>query len=355
MRGTTTEHDGPGPLERADEALSRRGFTTRGLRLRAAGVLLAIAAGASGVLLYNLTNAFGPDTVCGGAATADAVHDALGPGRISEDKSAGYSPTAVDPAGSCVATVRYGLFGTSERNISFKTVMDTGTGPRTPPTARLFSGGGTAGAVTGSGAWALLPEGCPTGLRTAVGLDGKKPDGDRSTELARLAVAYADRAAKARNCGTGALTGPKELSPAGAEQPVDPAKVCGLPGFAPVRNEAVRDELRQRSSGALAPVWSCELGRTWGDDVLVSFGITTDPRVMGPQPPGRGGQAYGRSTWFGRDTVVADCQGKPTYFHLESELVASTGRDKVFQDDKALWTQFLAAGGAAIGCEPIVP
>ncbi|MFD0346897.1 hypothetical protein ACFQ0M_14235 [Kitasatospora aburaviensis] len=39
---------GTGPLRRADDALTRRGFTTRRLRLRAAAVIVVIAAGVSG-------------------------------------------------------------------------------------------------------------------------------------------------------------------------------------------------------------------------------------------------------------------------------------------------------------------
>ncbi|MEU6235364.1 hypothetical protein [Kitasatospora sp. NPDC047058] len=339
------------------QALTRRGFTTRRLRLRAAAVIVAITAGVSGVLLYDLTNALGPDTVCGGAASADGVHGALGPGRISEERTDGWSPSAVDRSGHCTATVSFGLFGQSERSVSFETASEqTETAPRTPVDARLFSGD-TAGAVTSSGAWALLPDGCPKGLRAVVGVGGDGPDGDRVAGLARLAAGYAGRVAKDRGCGTGTQATPTGLSPAGTAQPVDFTKVCGVPGLAPARSEEVRDELRQQATTAFAPVWRCEITSTWSGQVVASFGITTDPRATGLSPDGSRTPAYGRASWIGPagENVVATCQGKPTYFHLESNLLSSAPRSKVFPDDQELWKQFLTAGGKAVGCEPIVP
>ncbi|GAA2831017.1 hypothetical protein RMN57_10580 [Kitasatospora sp. CM 4170] len=349
---------GTGPLRRADDALTRRGFTTRRLRLRAAAVIVVIAAGVSGVLLYKLTNVLGPDTVCGGAATADQLHAALGPGRISEERSDGYAPGAYDRAATCVAKVSSGLFGASERTASFALQVNPDEiAPPTAPDARLFAGG-SAGAALPSRAWAVLPEGCPRGMRAEVGLGGDTADGDRGQGLAELAVAYADTAAKAKGCGTGKLPAPTVLSAAAAPQPVDFGKVCGLPGLAPTRAPgADGGGYRQQATAAFAPVWSCEIGYPTGGSPLVSFAIATDPRVTGLDPKDARTAAYGRAQWIGASghNVVADCQGRPTYFHLDWRGGTGVGDRGVFTDGNELWRQFLTAGGKAVGCEPIVP
>ncbi|MFJ3792384.1 hypothetical protein [Kitasatospora sp. NPDC090091] len=344
--------------EKVDRALTRRGYTTRRLRLRAAAVIVAIAAGVSGVLLHNLTNAFGPDTVCGGAATADRLHAALGPGRISEEKSEGWSPGAYDRASTCVAKVSSGLFGASERTASFALAVNPDDiAPPTAPEARLFAGG-AAGAVLPSRAWALLPEGCPRGMRAEVGLGGDTADGDHGQGLAELAVAYADTAARTKGCGAGKLPAPAGLSAAAAPQPVDFGKVCGLPGLAPTRGPGTGGGgYRQQATTALAPVWSCELGYATAGSPLVSFAITTDPRVTGLDPKDARTAAYGRAQWIGASghNVVADCRGRPTYFHLDWRGGIGVGDRGVFTDGNELWRRFLDAGGKAVGCEPIVP
>ncbi|MFE6871050.1 hypothetical protein ACFVFS_31395 [Kitasatospora sp. NPDC057692] len=163
-------------------------------------MLPAITAGVSGVLLYAFTNALGPDSVCGGAASADAVHDALGPGRISEEKSAGYAPAAVDPARYCRAAVSSGLFGDTGRSVSFGLSVSRSAGAEARPAARLFAEGGAVGAVTPGGARALLPEGCPAGLRATVGAGHDGEDGDHAEGIARLAVGLAGLAAGTTPC-----------------------------------------------------------------------------------------------------------------------------------------------------------
>ncbi|MER5353788.1 hypothetical protein ABT093_26055 [Kitasatospora sp. NPDC002551] len=356
MDEATTEHRPVG--DRVDEALSGRGFTTRALRLRAAGVLLAITAGVSGVLLYNLTNVFGPDSVCGGAASADAVHAALGPGRISEEKSAGYVPTAVDPAQYCRATVDFGLFGDTGQSVSFGLSVTRSAGAESRPAARLFAEGGAVGAVTPGGAWALLPEGCPTGLRASVGTGHDGKDGDHAEGIARLAVGLAGLAAKDRDCG-GAPPAPRTLSPVGAEQPVDWGNLCGLPGMAVTRApDADHEErYRQQATTAFSPFWSCEVTDSASGTPVASFAVVTEPRLVDLPADKERSTAFGRSTWTGssNEDVVTTCQGRRTYFHY-SWRSAPALRDRVLlPDTTAVWTQFLTAAGKAIGCEPILP
>ncbi|MFE2106725.1 hypothetical protein ACFXAF_12770 [Kitasatospora sp. NPDC059463] len=344
--------------ERVDTALSRRGFTTRSLRLRAAGVLLAITAGAAGLLLFGYTNVLGPDRVCGGAASADAVHAALGPGRISEEKSPGYSPTAVDPTQYCRATVDFGLFGDTGKSVGFGLSVNRSVGAESRPGARLFADHGAVGAVTPGGAWALLPEGCPTGLRASVGTGHDGKDGDHAEGIARLAVELAGLAAKDRTCGT-APPAPTTLSPAGAEQPVDWNNLCGLPGMAVAKAPDAdhEDWYRQQATTAFSPVWSCTVTDRPTGRPVASFVVVTEPRVVDLPADQERSTAFGRSTWAGtgNEDVVALCQGRRTYFHYEERPAPALRSQHLLPDTGAVWTQFLTAAGKAIGCEPIVP
>ncbi|MFG2844740.1 hypothetical protein ACGF12_16430 [Kitasatospora sp. NPDC048296] len=178
--------DSDNPGQRIGAALNRRGFTTRGLRVRLAAGVLALSlvpVGAVGFALYRMTNLGGPDSVCDGAATADQVHDLLGPGRITEDKR-GYSPTADFTGNSCSARVSSGLFESPEKVVQFDIVLNTADGPGTlaASDARLFSGE-TAGSVTPDAAWAVLPEGCQKGVRTVVYTSEKGHDEARAALL----------------------------------------------------------------------------------------------------------------------------------------------------------------------------
>ncbi|MEU1424604.1 hypothetical protein [Kitasatospora sp. NPDC005751] len=346
-----------GALRRTDEALTRRGFTTRRLRLRAAAVIVAITAAASGVLLYELTNVLGPDTVCAGAATADEVHTALGPGRISEEKSDGWSPGAYDRTAACRVTVSYGLFGPTGRSAALALALpqDEVT-PPTAPEARLFAGGST-GAVLDSRAWALLPDGCPKAMRAEVRLLGSDDTvGGRAAGMAALAVAFANTAAESKGCG-GGLPAPSGLSAAATPQPADLGNVCGLPGMAPARDPQAGEGYRQTVTAGFAPVWSCAISSPGGLNTQASFTITTDPRVSALDPQDARTEAYGRARWIGSsgENVVATCQGKSTYFHLDRKYSPGVAGSGLFPDTADLWRQFLVAGGKAVGCEPIIP
>ncbi|MFB7473039.1 hypothetical protein [Kitasatospora sp. NPDC056184] len=344
--------------ERVDAALSKRGYTTRALRLRAAGVLLALTAGVSGVLLFRLTNVLGPDSVCGGAASADAVHAALGPGRISEEKSPGYVPTAVDPRQHCRAKVSFGLFGDTGQSVSFGLSVSRSVGAESRPGARLFTEDGAVGSVTPGGAWALLPEGCPTGLMASVGTGHDGEDGDHAEGIARLVVEFAGLAAKDRNCG-GTPPAPKTLSPAGAEQPVDWNNLCGLPGMAVTRAPDADhdDRYRQQATTAFSPVWSCEVTDRPTGRPVESFVVITEPRVVDLAAEAARSTAFGRSRWSGdsNEDVVTTCRGRTTYFHYEQHPAPALRSRDLLPDTEAVWTQFLTAAGKAIGCEPIVP
>ncbi|MEU3560913.1 hypothetical protein [Kitasatospora sp. NPDC006786] len=339
---------------RVDAALDRRGFTTRGLRLRATAVVVALSlvpVGAAGFAVYRLTNVGGPDSVCDGAATADQVHDLLGSGRIGERRR-GFSATEESTGNSCTATVRSGLFETSEKAVRFTPVRNAKAGPGAlaASDARLFSGG-SVGSVTPDDAWAVLPEGCDKGVRAEVRADVQGHDETR----ARLAAAFADGLAKARACGNGALPMPTTLSEKGAETDPDWANLCGLPGFAPARNPEALWRMPQQVTTATAPIWSCRIGGDPRYDSRVQeFAITTEPRTTALARKESTAPDLGRAQWVADGTLVTTCQGKDVFFTVTGGITSGLEKPFLFPDQKDLVRQFVTAGGKAIGCEPIL-
>ncbi|MFG3050017.1 hypothetical protein ACGFZP_03550 [Kitasatospora sp. NPDC048239] len=345
-----------GPLKRADQALARRGFTTGRLRLRAAAVLVAITAAVSGALLYGLTNVLGPDAVCGGAVSADALHDALGPGRISEEDNGG-STAFQGNASSCTATVGSGFLGQSRRSVQvgLRSDLDTAVS-EADPAARLFgaaANGGSSGGSTGARAWAILPEACGGGLHTRVSMTRDDSVGDAG--LARLAVAAANGIAAQRDCAQSRLPAPKVLSAAGTRQDLAAGEVCGLPGLAVPGGPSAARGYKQQASTAFDPLWACEVGLGENSTAAV-LTIGTEPRLRAPNLDKDTPVAFGRAHWTmghsfpNNDEVVVTCQGRPAYFKLRL-----LGDRTLFPDTAELWKQFLTAGGKAVGCEPILP
>ncbi|MFB7909180.1 hypothetical protein ACFC1T_22375 [Kitasatospora sp. NPDC056076] len=226
-----------------------------------------------------------------------------------------------------------------------------GPGELAASDARLFSGD-PAGSVTSEKAWALLPEGCEKGLRAEVRTTGQGSDEAR----ARLAVGFADAAAKASRCSAGTLPTPKDLSARGAETEPDWANLCGLPGFAPAKNPDARWHMSQQATTRSGPIWSCRIG---GDPEHGSrtqvFAITTDPRTTAlTRQDGHEPSSFGRARWVADGTLVADCQGKDVFFTVNGGYIDTPGKPFLFPDQNDLVRQFLVAGGKAIGCEPIL-
>ncbi|MFF4919744.1 hypothetical protein ACFY4B_04085 [Kitasatospora sp. NPDC001261] len=343
--------DTTGLADRVDVVLERRGFTTHGLRVRLAAVLMALSLvpiGALGFALYRLTNLGGPDSVCDGAATSDQVHDLLGSGRISEHRK-GYAAAESSPGNSCSASVRSGLFETTEKTVRFTVVRNSKDGPGVlaASDARLFSGN-RSGSVTPDAAWAVLPEGCEKGLRAEIRTSETGHDEAR----ARLAVTFAAAAAEARKCGDRRPAAPENLSAKGAETAPDWANLCGLPGFAPAKNPEAQLDVSQQATTAFAPIWSCTIGsgpmhNSWSK----YFAITTEPQTTAlTQKDGKEVSAIGRARWVAGGTLVVICHGKDVFFTLNGDYQTPS----MFPDQDDLARKFLTAGGNAIGCEPIL-
>ncbi|MFB7125593.1 hypothetical protein [Kitasatospora sp. NPDC056273] len=343
-----------GLARRVDAALDRRGFTTRGLRVRLAVVLVAfslVPVGAVGFGLYRLTNLGGPDSVCDGAVTADQVHHLLGSGRISESKGR-YSATENYTGNTCTTRVTSGLFQTSTAVAQFTITHNTDDGPGALASsdARLFSGD-SAGSVTPDVAWAVLPEGCEKGVRAEVRTSETGQDETR----ARLAVALANDVAKARGCGNGVPPAPASLSEKGIDSDPDWVNLCGLPGFAPAKNPEARWRIPQQVTTATAPIWSCTIGGDPRRDSRVQqFAITTEPQTTALGRKNGTASDLGRAQWVAGGTLVTSCQGKDVFFTVTGGYSSQLEKRYLFPDQDDLVRQFLTAGGKAIGCEPIL-
>ncbi|WP_157849636.1 hypothetical protein [Streptomyces novaecaesareae] len=353
MTERTGESSG-GLVGMADTALDRRGFTSWPLRVRAAVAAVAVvgvAAGAGAFLAGNLSNAFGPDTVCGGMVNAAALNDALGSGAVSAKTSGDGLRSGND---HCTATVSHGVFG-GDRSVIVQVKRADDLGPYLADSgASLFAAsanGGASGAARSDRAWALLPGECGGGLRVEVSsVSGAQPGAGK---LAGLAVSAANGFAADRGCGKTRLPAPQKLSEAGQEHELNSGSVCGLPGST-ATGGAGDKRYRESVSTAFDPVWVCRITPDTEPGPRYTFLIGTEPRLRTPVNEKDAPPAFGRSRWAGspiRDReVVATCQGRPTYFRMESGI-SLQGR---FPDSEGTWKQFLAAGGKAIGCEPIL-
>ncbi|MEU3567733.1 hypothetical protein AB0E96_04760 [Kitasatospora sp. NPDC036755] len=322
---------------------------TRRVRAVVAGVAaVGLGIGGWALLADDMTNRFGPDSVCGEMVSAAALNGALGSGKVS---AASYEGSASRGTAMCRATVNGGIFG-DDRSVSvyateskdvFHFPVDPGARPFT-----ASANGGAVGAVHGSSAWALLPADCPDGLRVEVRADGPTPD---ALGLARLAVSTANRVADQRGCGRAPLPAPHELAPAGGERELDTDAACGLPGVTVGRSPGKR--YKEVVSAGSDPLWSCAItpeGRDENTSVLV---IATESRLRPPAAERDTSPAFGRARWVGslpRDEIVVTCHGRPTYFRIGT--VRQLGR--LFPTGDEAWKQFLTAGGEAIGCEPIL-
>ncbi|MFE4355752.1 MULTISPECIES: hypothetical protein [unclassified Kitasatospora] len=353
MKKTQHAADQPGDentvSERLDAALDRRGFTTRPLRVRAAVAVVAVTAvvaGAGVFLADNLTNAFGPDSVCDGTVSADLLNDVLGPGKVS-DQAFGDGHLRSGSA-FCMAKVSSGVFG-NERSVTVELRKNSDLSVvANDSEARLFAAsanGGASGAAFDHRAWALLPEACGSGQRVTVRADrGERPGAEK---LAALAASTADRIASQQGCGTSPTPAPHQLSDAGKDRDLDRSTVCGLPGLT-MPTTPGGPAFRETVTTATDPLWACLIHSDANPRSSITFTVGTEPRLLTATTP-KDEPGIGRARWVKPDEMTTTCQGRPTYFRME----VNGFRDLVPDSDSA-WKQFLTAGAKAIGCEPIL-
>ncbi|MFD4760927.1 hypothetical protein ACFWOJ_19145 [Streptomyces sp. NPDC058439] len=89
-----------------------------------------------------------------------------------------------------------------------------------------------------------------------------------------------------RLTGTLGCSGPAPATPPGTAPPVlerealDPARACGIEGFAPLKASAAA-RFTQAATGGDFRLWSCALGATDDDrDSLVHFTVTQEPALV---------------------------------------------------------------------------
>ncbi|MFJ6774460.1 hypothetical protein ACIQOV_26490 [Kitasatospora sp. NPDC091257] len=335
-----------------DAALDRRGFTTRALRVRAGVVTLAVAATAVGLgiggwalLRDDMTNDYGPKSVCDGTVSSQVLNDALGAGKVSAEPYSSVTAT-------CTVMVAGGMFGDDRHvMVSFGQSKDIFHLPIASG-ARTFAAsanGGAVGAVRDSEAWALLPADCPNGLWVQVSAYGGGQFDP--LKLARLAVSTANRTADQRGCGRTPLPALRELTPASTERELDGDAVCGLPGITVLR--AADKRYKEAVTVGSDPLWTCEITPDGDHEGTSALVIATEPRLRPDAADRDTSPAFGRARWAGslpRDEIVVTCHGRPTYFRIGT--VRQLGH--LFSTSDEAWKQFLTVGGEAVGCEPIL-
>ncbi|MFE3515441.1 hypothetical protein [Streptomyces sp. NPDC059166] len=238
---------------------------TSGKRRRAwlvtAGVcVLAVAAG---LTVATNTNALGPGELCGGwLSSEDAGNSLDGFGRMTD---------STDTFDDCTVEQSGWLPGTTDAKVRLSARAVTAEHPfgrsewEASGTRSILSGGLPGAFDTHGNGWVSLPPGCgPLGtsgaeddhtvLRVVVEQGDADPAG-----LARLAQAAARKLAADHGCAPeGGNTG-RGLVEASAPAKSDPAKVCGLAGFALAPGAPADEPLTEQTSGSRDDAWFCDL------------------------------------------------------------------------------------------------
>ncbi len=167
-------------------------------------------------------------------------------------------------------------------------------------------------------------------------------DGALQKRMATVLTTAADRLT-----GTLGCSGPAPATPLGTAPPVlereelDPARACGIEGFAPLKPPAVAG-FSQAATGGDFRLWSCAIGAGDDDsDNLVHFTVTQEPALV----ERHGADDKDRS-------ALLTCAGRPTlvqvgHFHGLKEKPA---RDDL-RPDADLLTGLADAVADQAGCE----
>ncbi|MGW5065998.1 hypothetical protein ACWEQJ_07740 [Streptomyces cyaneofuscatus] len=210
---------------------------------------------------------------------------------------------------------------------------------------------GAPGWVNRTYAGVLLPTDCADALAKAAPYlqiqatnDQEETwrDGALQKRMATVLTTAADRLTGKLGC-----SGPAPATPPGTAPPVlereelDPARACGIEGFAPLKPSAVAG-FSQAATGGDFRLWSCAIGAGDDDsDNLVHFTVTQEPALV----ERHGADDKDRS-------ALLTCAGRPTlvqvgHFH---GLKEKTARDD-FRPDADLLTGLADAVAGQAGCE----
>ncbi|WHM37087.1 hypothetical protein [Streptomyces sp. BPTC-684] len=287
------------------------------------------------------TNAFGPDSLCGGWLKSSDVERVLdGPGRLSGSGT------------NTVCTVKKsGLLVGGDASVTVRIAAESGkfpfaTGSWTASAAQRLFTGQAGGGADGYGGWALLPASC----RIPAGVPSDKSDAEvavvaslagGSTEegaLVRLLSAAAESAAARSGCA--AEGRPAELASA-RTSPADFARVCALPGFTiPAVTGDKGRAGRAQVTGDLGKAWICDL--SFADDKrgpYARFAAVRDPLL-----------ARGLST---SGATRLDCPGGPVYATVDNNTYPWDPAERKaagLLPEKDLRDRFATAVAGALHC-----
>ncbi|SCK56698.1 MULTISPECIES: hypothetical protein [unclassified Streptomyces] len=211
---------------------------------------------------------------------------------------------------------------------------------------------GVPGWVNRTYAGALLPADCadalagPTPyLRIQVTNDQEDTwrNGALQQRMSAVLTTAADRLTETHGC-----SGPAPGTPPGAGAPtlleheeLDPARACGLEGFAPLRASA-DGGFRQAVTGGDLRLWSCVLAASDEDrHSLVHFTVTQEPALV----------AVHRADDQGRSTLLT-CAGRPTLVQVGHFSGRKEGRRRdALRPDADLLAGLADAVAGRAGCE----
>ncbi|PWS48610.1 hypothetical protein DKT74_02525 [Streptomyces sp. ZEA17I] len=211
---------------------------------------------------------------------------------------------------------------------------------------------GVPGWVNRTFAGALLPADCADALAKPtpylqIQVTNDQEDTWRSGALQQRMSAVlttaADRLTETHGC-----SGPAPGTPPGAGAPtlleheeLDPARACGLEGFAPLRASA-DGGFRQAVTGGDLRLWSCVLAASDEDrHSLVHFTVTQEPALV----------AVHRADDQGRSTLLT-CAGRPTLVQVGHFSGRKEGpRRDALRPDADLLAGLADAVAGRAGCE----
>ncbi|WP_405686494.1 hypothetical protein [Streptomyces sp. NBC_00057] len=327
-------------------------------RLWLGSALLCALAVVAGLTVATNTNALGPRELCDGWLSSEDARQGLGgQGRVTSS-SAFPSECTLEQTGwlpgSDDAKVRL-VISTNRADDPF---VDSGW---TVSGDRLIVSGAFPGAFdTYGNGWVSLPASCsrlgdraitggPVVLRTLVERSVSDP-----VKLSRMAERAARAIAGAHNCrpASGSTAGAARYLPASPLTKTDPAKVCGLPGFALAAAAPAGTPVQEQTSGSRDDAWFCDLSldepgdvrkRTDRSGTFARLAIIQNPALF---PAARE-----------REFERAVCGGKETYFAMDSLSFEWRTRDpkdeaaRTFFQKSLIWDRFPKAARTSLGCE----
>ncbi|MFD7492492.1 hypothetical protein ACFV8T_08740 [Streptomyces sp. NPDC059832] len=331
----------------------------RGLVLACCALLVV-----AGVTVAANTNVFGPRELCGGWLSSEDAQEGLGgSGRVT---------SRFDSTNACVLERTSWLPGGKDVRVRLRaTAVEAGH----PFVDSLWTISGEQNIVTGlfPGAfdahgtgWVSLPapcamvgEGAVKGDRTVLRVGVEQGDVDpaklsRTAERAARAIATSHQclSASSQSDSTRSGTGGFRYLSASRVSRSDPAKVCGLPGFALAATAPAGTPVQEQTSGSFGDAWFCDLS--------LEHPVTGLPRDDEHGPFARlaiirNPELFSGAEKHGFERVV--CGGKETYFAMDNLFTEENTEGPVdeaamdFFRKSSVLDRFPEAARTALGCD----